>query len=269
MMSREIENFIEEDIGFEDLSSALVPDKTVRGKIISKEACVLAGLEEAASVFKYFGIRTSSKFRDGDKIQMGDTVLSISGSARGILKAERVALNIIGRMSGVATLTAKFVEKAGGVKIAATRKTTPGFRRCEKKAVRTGGGDPHRFRLDDAVMIKDNHIRVMGLGKAIKQAKKSSFIKKIEVEVEGTKDALRAAELGADIIMFDNMKTEEIKRAVRRLRERGLRKNVVLEASGGITIGNVGEYAKTGVDVISVGALTRDARWSDFSLEII
>jgi nicotinate-nucleotide pyrophosphorylase (carboxylating) len=269
MLSREIENFIEEDMGFEDLSSALVPDKIVRGRVIAKEACVLAGLEEAMSVFKYFEIRSSSKFKDGDKIQGSDVILSISGNARGILKAERVALNILGRMSGIATMTAKFVEVAGGVKIAATRKTTPGFRKYEKKAVRIGGGDPHRFRLDDTVMIKDNHIKVAGLEKAIKEARKSNFTKKIEVEVENAQDALTAAKLDADIIMFDNMKPAEINKAVKNIRSKRARKNIILEASGGITIENVGDYAKSGVDVLSVGALTRDARWSDFSLELL
>lgn len=268
MMSREIEDFIEEDVGFEDLSSALVPDRIVRGRIIAKEACILAGLEEAASAFRYFGVRVSQKFRDGDKVRSGSVVLGVNGSARGILKAERVALNILGRMSGIATLTAKFVERAGGVKIAATRKTTPGFRKYEKRAVRTGGGDPHRFRLDDAVLIKDNHIKVMGLEKAIREAKKSNFTKKIEVEVENVRDALTAAKLGADIVMFDNMSPAETKKAVRGIRSRGTQKNMILEASGGITLENVGEYAKSGVDVLSVGALTRDAKWCDFSLEI-
>ncbi|MEM2097851.1 MAG: carboxylating nicotinate-nucleotide diphosphorylase, partial [Methanothrix sp.] len=152
---------------------------------------------------------------------------------------------------------------------ACTRKTTPGFRYFEKKAVLIGGGDTHRFNISGAVMIKDNHIAVMGLENAIKEARRhASFTKKIEVEVEDLDTMVRAAELGADIIMFDNMDPEDIKRGVAMLNEMGVRSRVVLEASGGINPGNLEAYASTGVDVISMGALTRSARWIDFSMEV-
>jgi len=173
-------------------------------------------------------------------------------------------------MSGIATLTRQYVEKAAGPRIACTRKTTPGFRKFEKKAVIAGGGDPHRFNLSDAIMIKDNHIEVIGLEKAIIAAKKAaSFTRKIEVEVETVADAVRAAQMGVDIIMFDNMNANEIIKAVKSLKEKMLRDTIILEASGGITIENVDKYGVTGVDVISIGALTHSSNWLDISLRII
>ena len=195
------------------------------------------------------------------------------GNARGILQAERLALNFLARMSGISTLTRECVLRAAAagrqVRVAATRKTTPGFRRYEKRAVSLGGGDPHRFNLSDAVLIKDNHIKLLGLEECLRKARaQASFTKKIEVEVESIEDMLRAAEMGADIIMFDNMPPAQITAGVAILEQKGLRSRVILEASGGITPQNISTYAGTGVDVISLGALTRDARWIDLSLEI-
>jgi nicotinate-nucleotide pyrophosphorylase (carboxylating) len=155
------------------------------------------------------------------------------------------------------------------VRIAATRKTTPGFRVFEKKAVFLGGGDTHRFNLSDAVLIKDNHIAILGLEECLHRAKeRASFAKKIEVEIENAADMIKAARGGADIIMFDNMSPEEIARGVEQLQETGLRDRLLLEASGGITLDNLSEYAASGVDVISLGALTRDVKWIDLSLEM-
>jgi nicotinate-nucleotide pyrophosphorylase (carboxylating) len=169
-------------------------------------------------------------------------------------------------------LTSECVRRARAismVKVACTRKTTPGFRLQEKRAVFLGGGDPHRFNLSDAVLIKDNHIRLLGLEECLRRAKgQASFTKRIEVEVEDLDDMARAAELGADIIMFDNMSPEEIGRGVEILKRMGLRDRVILEASGGITLKNLEDYAAIGVDVISMGALTRDAPWIDLSLEM-
>jgi len=174
------------------------------------------------------------------------------------------------RMSGISTLTRQCVLSAGGlVRIAATRKTTPGFRLFEKRAVFLGGGDTHRFNLSDAVLIKDNHIQILGLEECLRRGKQlASFTKKIEVEVESLDDMLKAAQGGADIIMFDNMAPEEIARGVELLKKKGLRDRVLLEASGGITPDSIRGYAACGVDVLSLGALTRNARWIDLSLEI-
>ena len=179
-------------------------------------------------------------------------------------------MNFLARMSGFSTMTRECVLSAGGAaRIAATRKTTPGFRAFEKKAVFLGGGDRHRFNLSDAVLIKDNHIRILGLKECLRRAKENaSFTKKIEVEVESLEEMMLAARGGADIIMFDNMSPQMIERGVELLREMGLREKVMLEASGGINPANIPQYAQSGVDIISLGALTKDARWIDLSLEM-
>lgn len=269
MLLTELERFIEEDIGYNDISCAIVPDCKVLGEVIANENGIVAGLGEATQVFEHFDVFSPTDFIDGSAVKETDVIFTLEGGARSILRAERLALNFLGRMSGIATLTRKYVEKAGGVKIAGTRKTTPGFRKFEKKAIIAGGGDPHRFNLSDAVIVKDNHIAVMGLEKAIESAKKSaSFTQKIEVEVENIGDALRAAEMGVGIVMFDNMPPEEIKKAVKTLEEKGFRKNILLEVSGNIMLENVSRYAKTGVDIISVGALTHASNWLDISLRI-
>jgi nicotinate-nucleotide pyrophosphorylase (carboxylating) len=264
---KELDAYLEEDLGDDDDSDGIVPAVEVFGRITCKEAGVLAGLEEACAVFERLGLAVGSNFVDGQSVKSGDIVLEARGSARDMLRGERLALNFLGRMSGIATLTSKFVSLAPGVRIAATRKTTPGFRKFEKKAVKLAGGDPHRYDLSSSVMIKDNQIRVVGLESAIEEAKKAaSFTKKIEVEVESLEDAEKAARLGVDIIMFDNMKPATIKKGAKKVK--AIDKRILLEASGGINLSNIADYAKTGVDVISLGALTRDARWLDFSMEI-
>lgn len=269
MLLTELEHFVEEDIGYDDISCNIIPDCRVNAEVIAKEFGIVAGLAEATQIFGYFEVFPATDFQDGDLVKENDVIFSLDGGARSILKAERLALNFLGRMSGIATLTREYVERAGGPRIAGTRKTTPGFRKFEKKAIVAGGGDPHRYNLSDTVMIKDNHITVTGLENAITAAKKAaSFTKKIEVEVETVDDAVIAANMGADIIMFDNMTVKEIQKAVNRLEEKGLRDGIILEASGGISIENVDKYAGTTVDVISIGALTHSSNWLDVSLRI-
>ncbi|MCW3135951.1 MAG: carboxylating nicotinate-nucleotide diphosphorylase [Canidatus Methanoxibalbensis ujae] len=273
MLSGEIESFLLEDVGHEDYE-LVVPSVSCRAEIIAKEEGVLAGLEEAAQIFAYLGVQTESSFNDGDMMRAEDVVMTVSGNAQKILKGERLVLNFLGRMSGIATLTRAFVDAAREVnpriKIAGTRKTTPGFRKYEKKAIIIGGGDPHRFGLFDAMIIKDNHIKIMGLEDAINVAKKRvSFSKKIEVEVESVEHAIKAAEMNVDIIMLDNMSVEDVRLCVEELERRGIRDKVLIEASGGITLENVRDYAETGVDVISSSALTRSAKFLGFSLEVV
>ncbi len=269
MLLTELERFIEEDVGYNDVSCNMIPDCKVQAEVVTNENGIVAGLNEATQVFEYFDVFAPTDFVDGDLIKENDVIFALDGGARSILKAERLALNFLGRMSGIATLTRQYVERADGPRIACTRKTTPGFRKFEKKAIIAGGGDPHRFNLSDAVIIKDNHITVLGIEMAINNAKKiASFTQKIEVEVENTDDAVRAAELGVDIIMFDNMPPTEIEKAVGILKEKGLRSNILLEASGGIVLENIARYAKTGVDVISIGALTHSSNWLDINLRI-
>jgi nicotinate-nucleotide pyrophosphorylase (carboxylating) len=267
LTTEELDAYLAEDLGDDDDSDGIVPAVEVFGRIICKEEGVLAGLEEACAVFKHLGLAVGSGFVDGQHVMGGDVVLEARGSARDMMRGERLALNFLGRMSGIATLTAKCVSLAPGVRVAATRKTTPGFRKFEKKAIKLAGGDTHRYDLSSSVMIKDNQIRIMGIESAIKEAKKiASFTKKIEVEVESLEDAEKAARLGVDIIMFDNMAPSVVRQGVEMVRSAD--KRILLEASGGVNLSNIAGYAKTGVDVISLGALTRDARWLDFSMEI-
>jgi len=270
MLITELERFIEEDIGADDTSCAIVPDKWVHARIIAKEAGVLAGLEEAYQIYDYFGLEFKSGFLDGGSIQSGDVVAEVWGVAQNVLRAERLSLNFLCRMSGIATLTARCVADAGEVRVACTRKTTPGFRKFEKKAVRLGGGDTHRFNLSDAVMIKDNHIAIMGIDEAVKVAKAvASFTKKIEVEVSDSSQMMAAARAGADIIMFDNMQPEDVQNCIKQLEAANLHSGVILEASGGIRPENVKEYAASGVDVLSMGSLIHSARWLDMGMDIL
>ncbi|MEA3323905.1 MAG: carboxylating nicotinate-nucleotide diphosphorylase [Euryarchaeota archaeon] len=270
MSISEIELFLREDIGDFDLFHELLPDDVAKANIVAKEDGIVAGLEEAIRILSHCGISATRRRDDGDTTSEGDVVLELGGSTRAILQSERVTLNFLGRMSGIATLTRRCVEIVAGtdVRIAGTRKTTPGFRRFEKKAVAIGGGDPHRFCLSDAVMIKDNHIKIYGMETAYKYARAAGFTKTVEVEVGNAEDAVRAAKLGADIIMFDNMDPRKITEAISALARQELCDHVMLEASGGITLDNLVLYAETGVDVISIGALTHSASWLDFSLKV-
>jgi nicotinate-nucleotide pyrophosphorylase (carboxylating) len=273
MLLKEIEHFHEEDVGQEDYEE-IVPSIECKAEITVKEDGILAGLEEVKQIYDYLGVHCSSEFNDGDRIKSGDIVLTINGSGAKILKGERLVLNFLGRMSGIATLTTIFVNEARAIdphiRVAGTRKTTPGFRKYEKKAITIGGGDPHRFGLYEAVIIKDNYITLMGLENAVKKAKeKVSFTRKIEVEVESIEDALRAAALKVDIIMLDNMKAADVKECVRLLVERGLRDGLILEASGGINRDNIQDFASTGVDVVSLGMITHAARSLGFSLNVV
>ncbi len=283
MLIKEIERFVEEDLG-EDLTEIYLDiihddtekEKRCRADIISKDRGILAGLEEAKQIFRYFDpdANVYSELSDGSSIKEGEIVLSIESDISSILKGERITLNFLGRMSGIATLTNAFIEEMRKVndriKVAGTRKTTPGFRKYEKKAIIIGGGDPHRFALYDTIIIKDNLVKVIGLEEAIRKAKeRCSFTRKIEIEVESPEDALKAAELNADIIMLDNMSYKEVEQSVRLLEEKNKRDKVILEVSGDITMENVRKFASTRVDVISIGMLTHSARWLDFSLEVI
>jgi nicotinate-nucleotide pyrophosphorylase (carboxylating) len=245
-------------------------DAKAEGHIICKEDCVLAGLAEASELFAELGVEVVSSKTDGKLAKKGEVVMEIEGTARQILAGERLALNFVMRMSGIATLTHELVHKCLGlnpnVRIAATRKTTPGFREFEKRAVLLGGGDPHRYGLYDAILIKDNHIRIAGgVAEALKRARKGSFTKKVEIEVESREDALLALANGADIIMLDNFQPDEFTKLSAELKKK--RPEVLIEASGGITPDNVAEYAR-GADIISLGWLTHSTRSINFSMDI-
>jgi nicotinate-nucleotide pyrophosphorylase (carboxylating) len=264
-----------EDISHGDITSeALIPpDLSGKASILAKEKGILAGGEVAKQVFQRVepSLEVEALIKDGDKIQPGDKVATVTGSAISILKAERVALNFLQRLSGIASLTAQYVAETSGLTaiITDTRKTTPGLRLLEKYAVRMGGGQNHRLHLGDAVLIKDNHIAALrALGMSLKDivAKARQNAPRgvtVEVEVTDTKEALDALKAGADIIMLDNMSPNEMRQAVKLVSGQAK-----IEASGGITLANVHQVAMTGVDIISVGALTHSAKALDISLEL-
>jgi len=271
-----LKHMVYEDIGFEDITTdALIPkDIEVEGIIIARENGIIAGIDAVAILLDEFKIEKSVKKYDGAIVKANDIIMEIKGNGRTILSLERTLLNFLMRMSGIATLTfntlTKIREVNENIILAGTRKTTPGMQLFEKNAVKIGGGDTHRFRLDDCVLIKDNHIAIVGnVEKAVVMAKNNvSFTKKIEIEVEDKKGAISAAKAGADIIMLDNMDPDEIKKVISALEAHNLRNNVLIEISGGITPENIIEYAKSDVDIISLGYLTHSAKALDLSLEI-
>ncbi|WP_292366475.1 MULTISPECIES: carboxylating nicotinate-nucleotide diphosphorylase [unclassified Methanoculleus] len=266
--------FVREDAPWGDVTTeAVVPDVACRAVIRAKDAGIVAGLEEARALFEHFGVAVRQHSADGRRVAAGAPLLELEGRARAILLLERTALNIIGRMSGIATRTRESVDAVRAVspdvRVAATRKTAPGLRMLDKKAVVLGGGDPHRHCLSDMVLIKDNHLALVPLPEAIRKAKEQSLYRTVEVEVETEQDAITAAVAGADIILLDNMAPDAVREAVRELVGRGLRERVTLEVSGGVAGDDVAGYAATGVDVISMGALTHTVRNFDVSLDIL
>jgi nicotinate-nucleotide pyrophosphorylase (carboxylating) len=272
-------SFLREDVGKGDLTSNSIisSDTFARAEIICKanKTTIVCGLEEASMIFEMCKCKTKTLVRDGSLIKKGSIVMEIIGKALSIMKAERTALNLIMRMSGIATETRKFVSSIDdhsiSVRIASTRKTAPGLRFFDKKAVAIGGGETHRMRLDDMVLIKDNHISLVGsVEKAIKQARNNigSSIK-LECEATTLEEAISAVNMGADIVMLDNFSPTQITRTMDELSKRGIRDKAKLEVSGGIKLRNVKTYAKAKPDIISVGYLTHSPKAVDFSLEVI
>lgn len=275
-MENIINKWIEEDIGFGDITTeALIPNETLaNAKLISKQEGIVAGAQIVKEIFESRGLMVAILKNDGEEVFKNETIIEIMGKAKDILFLERVALNILMRMSGIATNTREIIDKinniAPNLKIAGTRKTAPGLAKFDNLAITIGGGDSHRFCLDDMVLIKDNHIAVLGsVSKAIQKAKETvSFTKKIEIEVENSKDAAIASKNGADIIMLDNMDPESIKETLEILNDFNLRENILIEISGGINSENIIEFAKTGVDIISIGSFTHSAKSLDIGLDI-
>ena len=231
--------FIREDAPWGDVTSrTVVPDVACRAVIRAKDRGTIAGLAEARALFEHFGVTVRERSADGRAVVPGDILLELDGPARAVLLVERTALNIIGRMSGIATRTREAVDAvravSPAVRIAATRKTAPGLRALDKKAVMLGGGDPHRYSLSDMILIKDNHLVLVPLPEAVRRAREESRYVIVEVEVETPDDAITAADARADIILLDNMTPDVVRETVRALAERGLRERVVLEVSGGL-----------------------------------
>jgi nicotinate-nucleotide pyrophosphorylase (carboxylating) len=267
-------HFFEEDSPFGDLTSdAILPDVLCKAVIRVEEGGIVAGIEEASLLCSYFGITSCQGKRDGETVLPGEIIISLTGRAKAILAVERTALNVIGRMSGIATQTRKMVNIASAgnpsCRIAATRKTCPGIRALDKKAVMLGGGDPHRMSLSDGILIKDNHLALISIKDAIKSAKKVSAYRKIEIEVETRSDAVTAATEGADILLLDNMKPDQIRQTLVDLKHKGLRDRVIIELSGGINENTLQNYVSLGVDVISMGALTHTVKNFSVTLELL
>ena len=266
---------LEEDLGPGDVTTdALIPpDIHGLGSIVAKTAGVIAGVEVALEVFRQANpdVETRTLITDGSEVSPGVVVAEVEGSIAGILKGERVALNFLQRLSGIATATSMYVKAVQGTKarIVDTRKTVPGIRQLEKYAVRMGGGHNHRYNLADGILIKDNHIAALraqelGLAEIVSRARENSpHTLRVEIEVESIDEAKEALEAGADVILLDNMSPEEMRQVVTLTEGRRL-----LEASGGINLETVRAVAETGVDLISVGALTHSVMAMDISLDL-
>lgn len=276
IVEERLQALLTEDIGEGDVTAAaIIPQNlTAKAEVIAKAEGIVAGLEEAAILAESMGLKAEAKTADGNKVKNKQVLMGLSGDAKTILSVERTLLNLLSRMSGIATKTNALQEQLKKAKvkarIAATRKSAPGLLYFDKKAVAVGGGDPHRLHLDDMILIKDNHLAIVGSPEeAVKKAKaNTSFSKKIEVEVTTTQDALKAAKAGADIVMLDNFSPKQAKEAGEQLRKAGYT-NVLLEVSGGITSETILEYASAQVDIISMGELTHSVKALDISLEIV
>ena len=271
-----LRRYLDEDIRSGDLTTTTLGFLDLKGKatIFAKSKTILAGIEEIIIIADISGLKYEVLASEGEWVGPKQPVMHLNGPANTLLIVERVCLNIIMRMSGIATKAHIMVQAAKegnpAVRVAATRKTTPGFRYFEKRAVQVGGGDPHRYSLDDMVLIKNNHITAVGgVAKAVQLTKKKvSFSKKISCEVRTIDETLEAATNSADIILLDNFTPEEIKQIIDILNKKKLRDCVLLEASGGIDEENVKEYAQSGVDIISSGALTHSYKSADFNMEL-
>jgi len=274
---KDVENWLQEDIPFWDHSSQhLLDSEVLMAHIYAKQSGMISGVEVAKEVFFTFDVEVTFCLPDGSLVQEGDNILRLKGKLSDIVRAERVALNILSHMSGVTTKTHHMVTKAHtesenhNLRVACTRKTLPGLRLYQKYAVAVGGGDTHRMALSDMIMLKENHL--MGsqtISEALyNSATKSSFSQKIEIEVETLESAIEAVETGIpDLVMLDNFKPEDIPTAVQKIKEAN--DLTLVEASGNITEQNIGEYAKSGVDIISMGSLTHSVKGLDISLRIL
>lgn len=277
ILKKKLQEFLEEDLGHGDVTTfATIPaDVIAEAEVRTKEAGVIAGLEEAVILAESLGLRAKTMVANGAEVKPKTVLLKLEGDARTLLSMERTLLNLLSRMSGIATTTRQIVEKirkAGyKTRIACTRKVAPGLAYFDKKAVVIGSGDAHRSCLDDMVLIKDNHITVVGDAmQAVRKAREStSFSKKIEIEVTNSNDAVKVAEAKVDVIMLDNFQPMQIKDALEKLEKKKLRDHVLVEASGRINEKNVLEFAATGVDILSLGEITQNAKTLDINLKIV
>ncbi|MFX1282325.1 MAG: carboxylating nicotinate-nucleotide diphosphorylase [Promethearchaeota archaeon] len=277
LLEQRLLQFLQEDIQYGDITSELVPNIQVHANLVSNQEGVLCGLDFAKIILESLNIEVSSLFKDGDIIRNGDVILQLRGLSRAILVSERTILNLMMRLSGIATQTRNLVEKVEksghAIRIASTRKTTPGFRFFEKYAIKVGGGDPHRWNLSDTILIKKNHLRIIGeeaIPSIFNQLKnKTSFTKKVDVEVENISELKIALKFSPDIIMLDNFSIEEIETATEIVQQESTQVRPLIEVSGGISKENIDLYLIPGIDIISMGSLTHSVEAIDFSLKIM
>ncbi|MFX1516157.1 MAG: carboxylating nicotinate-nucleotide diphosphorylase [Promethearchaeota archaeon] len=277
LLEKRLLQYLKEDMRYGDLTSDLVPNIPIHANIISKQEGVVCGLSFVEILLKSLDIEVSSLFSDGDTVRPRDIVLQLRGQSRVILSSERTVLNLLMRLSGIATKTQELVNKINqtGQKtiLASTRKTTPGFRYFEKYAVKIGGGDPHRWNLSDMILIKENHLLLLGeeaIPTILEHSKrKTSFTKKIEIEVENLSELSIALRAQPDIIMLDDFSNNDIQEAIAMVKQTPDQKRPLIEVSGGITDQNIDDYIIPGIDIISMGMLTHSATAIDFSLRIM
>ena len=274
-LDTEIERFLQEDISNGDITSDLFIDSNSisDAQILSRESGLLSGRNELTQIFDYFNIKSNWSFQDGEYFDSNTQIVKLNGSSKSLLLSERVSLNLLGHMSGIATSTNHAVtitkKISPNTNISATRKTLPGLRKYEKYSVIVGGGLPHRYDLNEMILIKDNHNKLItNLKESVNTARdKIDSNKKIELEVDSLESALNAVDLDVDIILLDNMTPEDISKFILKLKQ--LSEPPLTEASGGINFSNLESYASTQVDIISMGALTHSSKSIDFSLQII
>jgi len=269
LMKKRLLLFLDDDHASKDITTGLLREGKCRAKVMANKSCLLAGIEEAKFLFGSRGASAKALKKDGQTVRRGQAVMEIKGSNKSVLPIERTALNVLGRMSAVATCCGYAKRKAGNkVRVALTRKTTPGFGMFEKKAAGLSAEIwPHRKDLEEMFLVKDNHLAFGGVEKLLGKAKeaKRKTGKKVEIEVENFKQLRQALEYSPDIIMLDNMPVARIKKAVALIRARS---RALIELSGGINLGNIRKYSGLGADIISMGALTKDSGIIDFSLEV-
>ncbi len=270
MLGFEIEErlmgYLKEDVAQGDVSTAITPSKGCRAIIKANEACTIAGIEEISFILKKLGCTVRTAKKDGESCSRGEIILEISGQNGKILQAERVCLNILGRMSGVAALCSRAKKIAIKETVAVTRKTSPGFQLLDKKAAKVAGCWTHRNNLADMILLKDNHLKFFNSAKAAAQRSMQTGTK-FEIEVENEKDAIEVALSNPYIIMLDNFKPFDAKKTIQKLRKNGFTGKI--ELSGGITLANLKKYTGLGADIISMGELTKKAEIMDFSLDIV
>ncbi len=272
LIDQDIKKWIAEDVSYWDVTSTLLPEAKAIGQIFAKQEGIIAGLPIIQRVFELLETEFTLLVEEGSFVKKKTTVASVKGSIVNLLQAERVSLNLLGRMSGIATKTAAMIENARKtnptIRISATRKTVPGLGKYDKYAIVVGGGDTHRFNLSDMVLLKENHLKMFNsITEAIDIAKsKTSFSKKIEIEVQNEEQALEASEAGADIIMLDNFSPVQAKHVISKIRKENT--TILIELSGNISLENIENFAIEGVDLISSGSLTHSVKNFDLTMLI-